>query len=276
MSKLKVIKDALEQERSHIRVYSGHLPSSLAPVSIRQTEITSVEEANFALRESFALSLLDHPNVVKMYECYFEENTLFCLVTERLGRTLAMEIEERRRAQRQFSEQEVWEVLVKLVSGLYYAERMHVYHRDIKPENVYIVDSQVKLGNFQNAESQNIASGQSMIVGSPYYFSPELKQAYKSFIHTHSFSPILDQGKADVYSLGVTVLEMVMLGKSEELKRLEGLQEYTNSLERRLVGYENVARCLGYMMTVDPAGRVNFQQLYEWIVPEEYRLRLVG
>ena len=272
MSRFQVGKDALVADTGKWKQYTAHMEGTGTLVTMRETLIAATEDANWALREAFALSLLEHSNIVRMYECYFEETEagpLFCLVTERTERSLALEIEERKTANQPFEETKLWEILTKLVSALYYAHTLHVYHRDIKPDNIYILENEVKLGNFQSVESQQFLNSESTLAGSPYYLSPELKQAYKQMLHTHTFDSGFDQGKADVYSLGVTVLEAALLGKPEELKRLEGLEDYTRRLSTVVSGYPGLAQCLQWMLAVRPQERASLEQLYQWLVPRQ-------
>lgn len=268
MSKFQVVKDALVAETGKWKCYAAHMDSAGTLVTLRETLITAAEDANLALREAFALSLLEHSNIVRMYECYFEETEagpLFCLATERTERTLAQEIEERMAANQPFEEAKLWEILTKLVSALGYAQTMHVYHRDIKPDNIYMLANDVKLGNFQSVESQQFLNSESTIAGSPYYLSPELKKAYKQLLFNHTFSTDFDQGKADVYSLGVTMLEAALLRKPKELMKLEGLEDYMSKLPTVLTESPRLAEWLLYMLAVKPQERVSLEQLKEWL-----------
>jgi len=271
------VKDRLEAEQGKWRLSAAHMnvDSNNVLVSLRETLISATEDANLALREAFALSLLDHCNILKMYECYFEETEagpLFCLATERTEYSLAMEIDRRSRGNLHFTEAELFMFLDKLVCALHYAQSMHVDHRDIKPENIFFVDNEVKLGNFQNAESHqfNAESHQFLdsdatLAGSPYYLSPELKKAYLEMLRTHSFDLKFDQGKADVYSLGVTLLETALLHKPKELGKLEKVEEYTRDLDRVLGGYPGLVDWFKYMLAVKPEERASVEQLYGWL-----------
>lgn len=270
MSRFKLVKDRLEAEQGKWRLSAAHMnvDSTNVLVSLRETLISATEDANLALREAFALSLLDHCNIVKMYECYFEETEagpLFCLATERTEYSLAMEIDRRSRENLYFTEAELLTFLDKLVCALHYAQSMHVDHRDIKPENIFFVDNEVKLGNFQNAESRQFLESDATLAGSPYYLSPELKKAYQEMLRTRSFDLMFDQGKADVYSLGVTLLETVLLHKSKELGMLERVEDYTRDLDRVLGGYPGLVDWFKYMLAVKPEERASVEQLYAWL-----------
>ena len=270
MSKFNLVKDQLGEQQGKWRLSAAHMnmDDKVVLVSLRETLISAAEDANLALREAFALSLLDHCNIVKMYECYFEESEagpMFCLAFERTEYTLAMEIERRSRANLHFTEAELMVFLDKLVCALYYAQSMRVDHRDIKPENIFFVDNEVKLGNFQNAESHQFLNEEVTLAGSPYYLSPELKRAYQEMLRTHTFDLKFDQSKADVYSLGVTLLETALLRKPKVLEKLERLEEYTRDLATVLGRYPSLVDWFRYMLAVRPEERASLKQLHGWL-----------
>lgn len=275
MSRFQLVKDRLEEEQGKWKLYTAHISkdSRDVHVSLRETLISKTEDANLALREAFTLSLLDNCSIVKMCECYFEETEagpLFCLATERAEYTLATEIDRRRRDNMPFLESELRKLLDKLVNALAYAQRMHVDHRDIKPQNIFYVNNEVKLGNFQNAKSHQFLDNEETLAGSPYYLSPELKRRYQEWKRTQSCDLDFDQGKADVYSLGVTLLEAALLRRPEELEKLERLEEYVRGLDRVLEGYPSLAPWLRYMLEVNPEERASAVQLDKWVQDNPY------
>ena len=93
--------------------------------------------------------------------------------------------------------------------------REHLLHRDLKSANVFLTRSGgVKLGDFGFAKQLNCTIAlASTVCGTPYYFSPELceKKPYST--------------KADVWSLGVTLYEMINLRKPFEAKTLPELRK---------------------------------------------------
>ncbi len=90
----------------------------------------------------------------------------------------------------------------QICRGLQAAHEQGVIHRDIKPQNVLIDNrGEVKLMDFgiaRLAESPDAMTRQGLIVGTPYYMSPEQVQGKQ-----------LDS-RADVYSMGVLIYEMLV------------------------------------------------------------------
>jgi serine/threonine protein kinase len=89
-------------------------------------------------------------------------------------------------------------ILIEALDALDYAHGEGFVHRDIKPENIFLrTDGKVKIMDFGIATQQGGLDGESdRIIGTPYYISPE-----------QILSRQLD-GRADLYSLGITAYEM--------------------------------------------------------------------
>ncbi|KAL3772024.1 hypothetical protein ACHAWU_008046 [Discostella pseudostelligera] len=85
-----------------------------------------------------------------------------------------------------------------IVLGLEYLHKKEICHRDIKCGNVLLTnDGHVKLADFGvSAELTNTINKRKTVVGSPYWIAPEvIKESHYD-------------GRADVWSLGITAIEM--------------------------------------------------------------------
>lgn len=88
-------------------------------------------------------------------------------------------------------------MIAQLIIGLIIMHNKNCIHRDIKPENIFIgSDGILKLGDFGIAKQSHIGT---TFAGTPIYMSPEvwLRSNYSQ--------------KADIWSLGCTIYEMVQL-----------------------------------------------------------------
>jgi len=72
-----------------------------------------------------------------------------------------------------------------------------IIHRDLKPGNIFFHNGQVKLGDFGFCQKLKPGYKTKQGYGSPIYMAPEL---HKRKFYDH---------KADVYSLGTTIYELI-------------------------------------------------------------------
>ena len=148
-------------------------------------------------REAAVLQGLNHPHIVRFYA--FEEAELLAyLVLEYIqGNTLRAQLVTR--AGRPFTPQETLAVLEPVCSALHYGQRQGVYHCDIKPGNILIEEpsGRVLISDFGIARLAESATTTTTSLGTPAYMSPE-----------HCLGRAVD-ARSDIYSLGVTLYEML-------------------------------------------------------------------
>lgn len=117
-----------------------------------------------------------------MYECFLQQQNsgfLAVLVVEQMETDLYKEIVRRAERQEYWSEREVVKFLEDLAGALAYAETQGVAHRDLKPQNLFLsAEGLVKIGDFGSAAFSLERSMRNTLQGSPFFLSPELKQAY--------------------------------------------------------------------------------------------------
>ncbi len=122
--------------------------------------------------EARAAAILDHPNVVDLYDIDEDDGTLF-IVMERLpGPSL-----DHRIAAGPLSEAEVRQVATDMLAGLEAAHVAHLLHRDIKPGNlIRSAGGRWKIGDFGVAKDLASAAQLTLVgvaVGTPAYLAPE-------------------------------------------------------------------------------------------------------
>lgn len=155
------------------------------------------ENANFVSKfrvEAQAAAGLMHPNIVNVYDVG-EERGIYYIVMELVdGITLKNYISKRGR----LGYKEAVTIALQVSMGLEAAHRNHIIHRDIKPQNIIISrEGKVKVTDFGIAKAATSDTITSNVMGSVHYTSPE--QARGGF----------SDEKSDVYSLGVTLFEML-------------------------------------------------------------------
>ena len=154
-------------------------------------------EARFR-REASLVALLEHPQIVSVYD-YAEHEKRPYLVMEYIeGRTL-----KTRLSRGSLSAEEIDRVVEAVGSALAYAHGHGILHLDVKPSNVLISRTgQVFLTDFglaRMAQSGDAALSAEIVMGTPQYISPEQALGKTD----------LDSG-TDIYSFGVVLYEMVV------------------------------------------------------------------
>ena len=146
--------------------------------------------------ESKAISVLSHPNIVKVYDVSFGTKIQYIVMEYIDGITLKEFISQKKSVD--------WKdaiyFVIQILSALNHAHSKGVIHRDIKPQNIMLLeDGTIKvtdfgIARFSRNETQTMTD---RAIGSVHYISPE--QAKGS---------VIDE-KADIYSVGVMMYEML-------------------------------------------------------------------
>lgn len=124
-------------------------------------------------RELETLILLDHPNILKLFEIY-EDSKYIHLVMELCTGGDLLDYLIRRSY---LIESEVIQIMFKMLSAVNYLHSLQICHRDIKPENFLFSNtgdnSEVKLVDFGMSVKFG-DEGMNTILGTPYYIAPEI------------------------------------------------------------------------------------------------------
>ena len=137
---------------------------------------------------------LSHPNIVNVYDVGDDEGIHFIVMEMVEGITLKEYIEKKGH----LSVSEAVNFSLQIASGIEVAHDNHIIHRDIKPQNIIVNSSGIlKVTDFGIAKAATSATVSSNAIGSVHYISPE--QARGGF----------SDERSDIYSLGITMYEMV-------------------------------------------------------------------
>ena len=158
-----------------------------------------VEDEKFLKKfetEAQAVARLSHPNIVNIYDVGMEDGINYIVMELAEGITLKEYI----RKKGYLSPKETVEISTQIASAISHAHKNHIIHRDIKPQNILVSDTGIiKVTDFgiAKATSSNTVTSTATAMGSVHYISPE--QAKGRFCDE----------KSDIYSLGITMYEMV-------------------------------------------------------------------
>ncbi|EME48825.1 hypothetical protein DOTSEDRAFT_162654 [Dothistroma septosporum NZE10] len=147
-------------------------------------------------REIAVMKLLEHPNIVRLFDVWENRNELYLIMEYVEGGELFHFVDERKG----LSEEETVYIFRQIVSALLYCHRLLICHRDLKPENILLNqdDLSVKLIDFGMAALQPEGRKLSTPCGSPHYAAPEVVS-----------SKPYDGKQADVWSCGVILYVML-------------------------------------------------------------------
>ena len=157
------------------------------------------------LKEIQVLKELEHPNIIKIFEYYIDEQYHYIVTELVTGGELYDTIIKFQK----FNEKKAAYIMRQILSALNYLHSKGIVHRDIKPENILVVrpdKNSKKLFNNDEINIKIIDFGASnffksneiltLKVGSPYYIAPEvLNKSYNE--------------KCDIWSAGVVLYVML-------------------------------------------------------------------
>ncbi|MBQ8984004.1 MAG: protein kinase [Lachnospiraceae bacterium] len=155
------------------------------------------DDRNFVSKfrvEAQSAAGLAHPNIVNVYDVG-EDDGIYYIVMEYVeGITLKDYIYNKGR----LSVEEALDFSLQIASGIEMAHQNHTIHRDIKPQNIIVSkNGTLKVTDFGIARAATSNTVASSAMGSVHYISPEQARGGYS------------DEKSDIYSLGITMYEMV-------------------------------------------------------------------
>jgi len=172
-------------------------------VKILHPDLAAVDEASVKrfFREAKASARLKHPNVVDILDMGETRDGVPFIVLELLdGESLAARLENGA-----LDPDEALRVLLPVMDALERAHELGMVHRDIKPDNIFIavdgsgrtVPKLLDFGITKLVDGQDsFATATGVLVGTPFYMSPEQAVAPKTV-----------DARTDVWAIGVVFYE---------------------------------------------------------------------
>lgn len=180
-------------------VYKGYDPELEIPVAIKVLKPQFAGDGTLVerfRREASTAAKLRHPNIVKIYSVGRDGDAVY-FVMDYLPGGLADKLE----TTMLLPEEYVIRIGIDVARALGFAHREGVIHRDIKVDNIlFDAHGNAVVADFGIARAVSgytHQTGTNMVVGTPQYFAPEQARA----------KPL--DGRADIYSLGVTLFRAV-------------------------------------------------------------------
>ncbi len=166
-------------------------------VAIKVLKPEFSNDKNFVTKfkiEAQAAAGLTHPNIVNVFDVYDDDGIYFIVMELVDGITLKEYIAENGR----LSMDKAIDFSMQIAAGIEAAHESHIIHRDIKPQNIIVSkNGNIKVTDFGIAKAASPNTLTSGAMGSVHYISPEQARGGYS------------DERSDVYSLGITMYEMV-------------------------------------------------------------------
>ena len=168
------------------------------PVAIKMLKFDVRQDEQAVKRfinESKVVAMLNHPNLISIYDVSIENENKYIVMEYIDGITLKEYIA----TMGKIEWQEAISYTQQVLAGLQHAHEKQVIHRDVKPQNIILLRSgEIKVADFGIARLPNheTLTLTDKAIGTVHYISPE--QASKESI----------DHKSDIYSVGVMLYEM--------------------------------------------------------------------
>ena len=101
------------------------------------------QEAAAVMSETHILASLDHPFIVRYYDCFVESQKLFMVMEYAPNGTLATVIASHQKSNRHVDEAKLWGYCVQLLVALHTIHKIGIIHRDVKPHNIFLGEGDV-------------------------------------------------------------------------------------------------------------------------------------
>lgn len=184
-------------------VYKATDPNLRRVVAVKLIHTHLSDNPDFVKRfeeEAAAVAQLRHPGIIQVYDFNQDDDVYYMVLEFVPGETIQDHLKRLNESGRRLPISKVMEYMAKVCDAVDYAHQRGMIHRDIKPANIMLnTQGQVILMDFGIAK---IVGGQShtatgAVVGTAMYMSPEQIRGEQP------------DRRSDIYSLGVTLYEMV-------------------------------------------------------------------
>jgi NIMA (never in mitosis gene a)-related kinase len=168
--------------------------SVLKQISLFNMDKHEIQEVK---NESKILASLNSNFIVRYYESFMDNDTLYIVMEYCDGGDLCNFLNNQTKFGKMMSEERIWKFFIQISLGLAYIHHKKILHRDLKTLNIFLTkDDKLKIGDLGVAKVLSQTNFARTFVGTPYYLSPEIceEKPYNE--------------KSDVWALGCILYEL--------------------------------------------------------------------
>lgn len=200
------------------------------------------------------MKLIDHPNIMKLYDVWETSTELYLILEYVQGGELFEYLCNKGK----LPTLEALDYFQQIIAAVDYCHRLNIAHRDLKPENILLdQDLNVKIADFGMAAWQANAVNNGLLrtsCGSPHYVAPEIcsGQSYSG-------------SAADIWSCGI-ILFALLVGKlpfdAEDIEPL--LEKVKLGIFKMPADIDPLAQNLIYrMLKTDAKARITMPEILD-------------
>ncbi|XP_042242815.1 MAP/microtubule affinity-regulating kinase 3-like isoform X12 [Homarus americanus] len=227
-----------------------HVPTG-KEVAIKIIDKTQLNPGSLQklFREVRIMKILDHPNIVKLFQVIETDKTLYLVMEYASGG----EVFDYLVFHGRMKEKEARAKFRQIVSAVQYCHQKKIIHRDLKAENL-LLDSEmvIKIADFGFSNEFTPGNKLDTFCGSPPYAAPELFQGKK-----------YDGPEVDVWSLGVILYTLVSGSLPFDGSNLKELRERVLRGKYRIPFYMSTdcENLLKKFLVLNPARRASLETI---------------
>ena len=201
VGRVRIARHSKSGQYAAIKIISkSTLPPLMSRVSLnRLADVT--EHAQLSVeREIVVMKLINHPNIMKLYDVWETSTDLYLILEYVQGGELFDYLCKKGR----LPTDEALSYFQQIISAVDYCHRFNIAHRDLKPENILLDShSNIKIADFGMAawQSNLQAANLRTSCGSPHYAAPEIISGEE-----------YNGAAADIWSCGI-ILHALLVGK---------------------------------------------------------------
>mmetsp|Transcript_9430 Transcript_9430/g.35030 ORF Transcript_9430/g.35030 Transcript_9430/m.35030 type:complete len:765 (-) Transcript_9430:1323-3617(-) len=241
-----------------------HMNQFCAIKIIKQGNVSDMSKLDCEIQ---CLQMLDHPNIVKLFDVDSDDEHIYLLMELCGGGNLFQHLEEDA-----FEESLARFYFNQLISGLSYCQSNGVCHRDLRLENLLLDNmGNLKISDFGAArifkKGWDIFSTQ--LVGSIYHLSPEQING-----------KVYSGSKVDVWSCGVILFSFLTAELpfcSEDVREIfEQIRNADYTYPEQIALSNEAKDLIKRMLTVDPNKRITVEEIlkHPWLKGPQQRPKL--